>query len=276
MIRSRSLPLLALVVVPATWRWPLPALLAWTSAWALFVALGHAGWPAGGVLVPPMLASVALAWPQHGWWRRIVVVAGFPLSALLAAPDLGVPHWAWLAALAPLALLYPLRAWSDAPWFPTPHDGLAGLERIVAPAPEHVLDAGCGLGHGLAALRRLWPRARIEGVECSWPLAWCARWRCRWARVRRADMWRISWAALDVVYLFQRPESMAQAWAKANAEMRPGRWLVSLEFAVPGVAPTARVQGADRRDVWVYRLGPPSAAAPQAAARGSTVGAAGR
>jgi hypothetical protein len=67
-------------------------------------------------------------------------------------------------------------------------------------------------------------------------------------------MWRASWAGHDVVYLFQRPESMARALAKAQAEMRPGSWLVSLEFAVPGRTPDGVLNGPGGRPALLYRL----------------------
>ncbi len=57
-----------------------------------------------------------------------------------------------------------------------------------------------------------------------------------------------------MVYLFERPESMARAAAKAQAEMAPGTWLVSLEFAVPGVLPQAQLRAPGGRVVWIYRL----------------------
>ncbi len=47
---------------------------------------------------------------------------------------------------------------------------------------------------------------------------------------------------------------MARAFAKAESEMAPGSWLVSLEFEVPGVVPAARV-ASGRRSVFVYRIG---------------------
>ena len=51
------------------------------------------------------------------------------------------------------------------------------------------------------------------------PLRWlCAR-RCPWARVAQGDLWRADWSGYQLVYLFQRPESMARAWAKGCAEM---------------------------------------------------------
>jgi len=234
-------------------RWPLPALVGWLAAWAVFAGLRHAAvLPAFGAACAVGTACSALS---TAWWRRTLVAAGFPLSALALGALPALPGWAWLLAVAPLLLAYPLRAWRDAPFFPTPANALEGLDRVVAlPAGARVLDVGCGLGHGLRALHRLWPAAAFEGVEWSRPLAWGAAWRCRFARVRRADMWTASWADVHLLYLFQRPESMARAWAKAEAEMAPGSWFVSLEFEVPGGKPLARAGVPGARALWIYRL----------------------
>jgi trans-aconitate methyltransferase len=117
-----------------------------------------------------------------------------------------------------------------------------------------VLDAGCGLGHGLQALRQAYPLAELHGIEQSWPLRWlCAR-RCPWAKVEQGDIWRADWSGYDLVYLFQRPESMPRAVAKARAELKPGAWLVSLEFEAPELTPVAKLDGvAQDKPVWVYR-----------------------
>jgi hypothetical protein len=193
-------------------------------------------------------------------WRRLCVGAGFPLSALASGLAGAVPAWVWLLPLALLLLAYPLGAWRDAPVFPTPRGALDPLAALLPlPAGARVLDAGCGLGDGLQALRRAWPEARIEGIERSWPLRWFAALRCPWATVRQGDMWAQSWQGCGLVYLFQRPESMARAWAKAEREMACGSWLVSLEFAVPDQQPMAMHRCANGKPVWVYSL---AAAAP--------------
>ena len=255
-LRRSSAPAPALRV-PAL-RWPLPALLAWAAGWVAMLGLlrSAAVTPvlavAGGLVVAAVPALFAAT-----FWRRVIVAAGFPVSLLATGAAGVVPAWAWLLPLAALALAYPVTAWRDAPMFPTPRYALAGLDRHVAlPAGASVLDAGCGLGHGLRALRAVWPQARIAGVEWSWPLAIATRLRCPWARVTRGDMWRGSWAGHDLVYLFQRPESMARALAKAQAEMRPGSWVVSLEFEAAGRRPHARLDLPSGRPVWIYRVGP--------------------
>ena len=253
------------------WRlpWPAPALLAWLCAWSVLLAmlpvcaaLGLSSawaWAAATALG----AGAAFAMRAASRWRRGLVLAGFPVSALASGLAAAVPAWAWLLPLGLLLAAYPLRAWRDAPLFPTPADALAGLAQAVPlPPGARVLDAGCGLGHGLRALRAAYPQARLEGVEWSRPLGAAAALRCRWARVRCGDLWAADWSGLALVYLFQRPESMARALAKARAEMAPGSWLVSLDFAVPDVAPTARLQRPGAQTVWIYRIGAPDSGPP--------------
>lgn len=247
---------LNLPVSPSLLRWPLPAVGTWIACWCLQALLS----PYLGVTAATVAAAAAgagAAWPVARPWRRLLVAAGFPLSALAAGAAAGWPAWAWLLPLALLLAAYPVRAWRDAPVYPTPAGALDGLAaRLPLPDGARVLDAGCGLGDGLRALRSAWPAARIEGVEWSWPLALATRLRCPWARVRQGDMWRGSWGGHALVYVFQRPESMARAWAKASAEMAPGSWLVSLEFAVPGRPADLSFALPGGRPVMAWRVGP--------------------
>ncbi|HQQ69776.1 MAG TPA: class I SAM-dependent methyltransferase [Alicycliphilus sp.] len=245
--------------------WPLPALAAWAGAWLVFAALRTA--------LPPLLAlllacgvGVAGSLLAAGWWRRGLVALGFPLSAALTGA-VALPAWAWLLPLALLLLVYPINAWRDAPLFPTPPGALRGLQ-AHAPLADGalVLDAGCGLGDGLRALRGAYPRARLQGLEWSWPLALLCRLRCPWAQVRRGDIWAADWSGYALVYVFQRPESMARVAAKASAEMAPGGWLVSLAFALPQTLPSARLPAFAGHDLWIYRL--PLQAVPAGATPG--------
>jgi SAM-dependent methyltransferase len=255
-------------------RWPLPAVLAWATAWAVWWTATALAQPAVLAFVLALAAGCTLAWSCASPWRRLLAASGFPLSAWALGATGTLPPWVWLLLLLPVLAAYPLRAWRDAPFFPTPASALDGLDAIV-PSPLRVLDAGCGLGHGLLALRRLWPEASLHGLEWSAPLSWAAAWRCRGARaqIRRGDMWSASWAGHDLVYVFQRPESMARVFDKARRELAPSAWLVSLEFQVPGVAPWACLEGAGRRPVWIYR---PAAIGAQKGPRDSISGRVGR
>jgi hypothetical protein len=233
--------------------WPLPALLAWCLIWGQWAGLTSLGMSGGTALGCASVTGMGLALIARSRWRRLMVAAGFPLSFALSGLASGWSAVWWLLPLAGLALAYPVRTWSDAPLFPTGATALDGLADLIRlPANARVLDAGCGLGHGLQALRRAWPQARLEGIEWSRPWRQIAALRCPWATVRHGDMWAESWAEHDLVYLFQRPESMRRAVEKAQRDMRPGTWLVSLEFEAQGLRPHARLQHPGQRPVWIY------------------------
>ena len=234
--------------------WPLPALLAWCVAWALHGALAQAAAPALLGLALPMLLGVVLASLVATPWRRLIVAGGFPLSLAVTGAAAAVPTWAWLLPLVALALLYPARAWRDAPLFPTPAGALDGLaDALPLPGRPHVLDAGCGLGAGLRELRRAYPHAHLHGIEWSRPLQWLCALRCRDATIRQGDLWRADWSGYDLVYLFQRPESLPRAIEKARRELRPGAWLASLEFEAAGATPARVLTCRDGRRLFLYQ-----------------------
>ena len=234
--------------------WPLPALLSWAAAWIVFAGMRTCDVSVAIGFALAAVLGVALALRATTPWRRIFVAGGFPLSFAAAGLAGALPAWAWLAPLGLLLLLYPLRAWRDAPLFPTPRGALAGLEsRVCLDAGARVLDAGCGLGAGLIELRRRFPQATLEGIEWSGPLRLGCALRCRFARVRRGDLWAADWSSCALVYLFQRPESMARAAEKAAKELAPGAWLASLEFEAATLVPEHVLEGADGRRVWLYR-----------------------
>lgn len=236
--------------------WPLPALLAWLNAWLVFVLAVAFGLAPALAAVLGGLTGFAWATRAPSRWRRAFLVLGFPVSLALGTGTLGVaPGWVWLLGLLLLLLLYPLQAWRDAPLFPTPAGALAALPGVAPLQPgARILDAGCGTGAGLRALREAYPQAQLNGIERSWPLRlWCG-WRCPWAQVRQGDIWAADWSGYDLVYLFQRPESMSRAAAQARFQLRPGAWLVSLEFEAFELQPHAVLDTAQGRKLWVYRL----------------------
>lgn len=233
--------------------WPLPALLVWASAWGVHTLAVHLVLGPVAALLLACSLGVAGSLLAPNWWRRLIVAGGFPLS-LAASGAVALAPAYWLLPLGLLLLIYPLNAWRDAPLFPTPRDGLRGLGgQVPLPAGARVLEAGCGVGDGLIALRQVYPQAELHGLEWSWPLRWLCALRCPWARVRRGDIWRANWSNYQMVYLFQRPESMGKAVEKARVELAAGAWLVSLEFPATGLQPDAALQGDRGRPVWAYR-----------------------
>ena len=233
--------------------WPLSALIVWACAWLVFVLLQGAGWPVVALLGGCVLGTAG-SLLGNGWWRRGLIALGFPLSlALLGAARL--PISAWLGALVLLLWVYPLNAWRDARYGCTPTQALLRLA-THAPLPlgARVLDAGCGLGAGLKALHHSYPAAHIDGLEWRWPLFLLCALRCPWAHVIYGDLWLADWRGYQMVYLFHGAKGMARAAAKAQAELAPGAWLVSLESAVPGVLPSVQLRAPAGGVVWLYRM----------------------
>jgi len=234
-------------------RWPLAALLAWGAAWGLFWGAQGLGLSAGASLLAAATLGGIFCLLEATWWRRAIIGLGFPLSLAFSGAVV-VPTWAWLLLALLLLLIYPFKAWRDAPLFPTPANALHDLARCApVPAAALVLDAGCGLGDGLIALRQAYPQAQLHGLEWSWPLRALCALRCPWARIRQGDIWRAEWAPYDLVYLFQRPESMARAVKKAQAQLHRGAWLVSMEFEATMLTPQAVLRCAEGRCVWLYQ-----------------------
>ena len=239
--------------LPALLTWPVPALLVWAGAWMLYAVAAAIGATAPWPMVAACTLGVFFSVIGSTRSRQLALALGFPLSLWVSGTH-AVPSWAWLAPLALALLVYPGRSWRDAPLFPTPLQALRELPpRAPLPAGAALLDAGCGLGDGLRALRLAYPEARFFGIETSWPLRLMAALRCPWAKIWQGDIWLEDWRDYDLVYLFQRPETMERAVAKAQAELRPGAWLVSLEFVAAAIEPTAVVYAGGGRPVWLYQ-----------------------
>ena len=235
--------------------WPLPALLAWGSSWLIFKALLSVGLGETIALVLAAFWGGFLSRFGHTPMRKALIVLGFPMSMVVSSSTLSVPPIAWLFLLGLIVLIYPRKAWRDAPLFPTPKQALREMpEHITLPAGARILDAGSGMGDGLIALRQAYPRAELHGVEMSWPLRVLSAMRCSFARIRQGDIWLVDWRSFDVIYMFQRPESMPRAVEKADAELRRGAWLVSLEFEAKDLVPTATLTCRDGRPVWMYQV----------------------
>jgi SAM-dependent methyltransferase len=234
--------------------WPLPAIAVWGLGWASYSLLVRWGVVTEIAIAASSTLGIVASALGDRLWHRWMMGLGFPVSLLLAQAA-SLPGWVWLLPLLVLMLIYPLNAWRDAPLFPTPRDALNELPALVLLEQDAIiLDAGCGLGDGLKALHNAFPQARLVGIEWSWPLRALCALRCPWASVRQGDIWQADWSGFDLVYLFQRPESMPHAVAKARAEMKPGSWLVSLEFEAHALEPVAMLNRETGKPVWVYRM----------------------
>jgi hypothetical protein len=235
----------------------LRALLAQALAWLLCLGLGRAG------LLPPGLLALVLAQALGAagislllgcapWWRWIHL--GFtPLLAGAWSLHLA-PGW-YLGAFGLLALVYWSSFRTQVPLFlsnPTTARAVAGL---LPDRPAFLLDLGSGTGSLVRPLARLRPDCRFEGVESApapYLLSWLLSRHQPNVSLARGDFWEMPWEHYDLVYAFLSPVPMAQVWAKASAEMRPGSLLVSNSFPIPDLEPDQIIQVPDRRGTLLY------------------------
>ncbi|MFM8464721.1 MAG: class I SAM-dependent methyltransferase, partial [Burkholderiaceae bacterium] len=85
-------------------RWPLPALLAWTGSWVIYGGLSRLGVAAWLAMSLATLAGAMLSVLAATFWRRIAIAAGFPLSLLISG-SVTLPAWAWLLPLVLVAIV---------------------------------------------------------------------------------------------------------------------------------------------------------------------------
>lgn len=100
--------------------WPVPALLAWGSSWLIFKGLQYLGLSETIAFIVAACLGGFLSALAHTPMRKALIVLGFPLSMAASSATLNVPPIGWLFLLGLIVLVYPRKAWRDAPLFPTP------------------------------------------------------------------------------------------------------------------------------------------------------------
>jgi len=106
--------------------------------------------------------------------------------------------------------------------------------QVVRVRGKRVVDLGYGYGRVLALAKSM-GAASVAGVEID-PIRWLictARCRCR---VALGDMFKFDVSDADVVYIFQWPSVNARLAEKLRRELKPGAYVVSYMWEVPGLA----------------------------------------
>lgn len=186
------------------------------------------------------------------WWLPLHLVF---LPGVVAAAGLGWPAWVWAVAFAVLASVYWTSFRTQVPLFLSNRKTVACLSAALPAGALRVLDIGSGTGSFVRAFARLRPDAQVHGIEAAPAPAAIATWLARRqgnVHLSRGDFFALDWADYDVVYAFLSPVPMAEVWAKACAEMRPGSVLVSNSFAVPEVKADGTLDVGDRRKTRLY------------------------
>lgn len=247
-----------------SWPSPLRVILALAAAWLLLLATARAGLLPAALLGTPIIlvmgilaATLGRVLRLGGWWTPVLLLAPLVMDRLLR---LGLPVWAWPAGLGLLLLVYGGGLRSRVPLY---HSSRATWEVLRGLCPEGMLrfaDLGAGLGGPLVYLAKARPDGFFLGVEASplpFALAWLRALPVRGTcKIEFGSLWALDLGGFDVVYAFLSPAPMADLWAKAERQMRPGTLFISNTFPVPGREPEQRLPLPGRKDacLLVYRM----------------------
>ncbi|WP_296270341.1 class I SAM-dependent methyltransferase [Pseudomonas sp. UBA6323] len=171
------------------------------------------------------------------WWLCINL-AFLPTLLLVQRADL--PAWLFLLGFVLLLLVNWNSLREQVPLYLSGRKAQQRLQQCLSELEPTLrfVDLGCGTAGTLLQLARQFPRGHFVGVETA-PLLFLLAWlRCLFqenCHVHYRSLWQTTLGDFDVVYCFLSPVPMPRLWAKAQAEMRAGSWLISNTFEIPGV-----------------------------------------
>jgi hypothetical protein len=192
------------------------------------------------------------------WWL-FIQFAFVPAILLMLA--LEIPPVFFLAAFLIMLVVYWTTFRTQVPLYLSSNKVWQALETRLPTAPFTFIDLGSGIGGVLTHLARTHPHGRYHGVEAApLPFLWS------WLRVRQGgyrnctvhwgSLWDSDLSQYDVVFAYLSPVPMAELWAKARQEMRPGSLFISNTFAVPEHPPqeTLTVEDLHRSTLYLWRM----------------------
>jgi hypothetical protein len=179
------------------------------------------------------------------WWRWIHF--GFPI-AVLGMSNWHVPNELYLAGFIISLSLFWTTFRSQVPFFPSRPVVWRQVSKLLPKNKSvRLIDIGSGLGDMPMYIAKVRPECYIEGIEIA-PLPWLISFlRAKILRnsaiFRLGDYRSLDFSNYDVIFAYLSPAVMLALWEKARQEMRSGSLLISLEFEIPGVAPSMRIAG---------------------------------
>jgi len=140
-----------------------------------------------------------------------------------------------IVILGVIHVLWPMFARRGAGFSPSAVKAARWAFQVVGVRGKRVVDLGCGYGRVLALAKSM-GAASVAGVEID-PIRWliCTARCLRMCRVVRGDMFKFDVSDADVVYIFQWPSVNARLAEKLRRELKPGAYVVSYMWEVPGL-----------------------------------------
>lgn len=210
------------------------------------------------VLMQASLAAIfsSLA-GMASWWRWIHL--GFPV-AIWGMSSWHIPNEFYLVGFIVSLGLFWTTFRSQVPFFPSRPVVWRQVAKLMPKdKPVRLIDIGSGLGDMPMYIAKARPDSHIEGIEIA-PLPWLvsflrAKIRRSNAILKLGDYHALDFANYDVIFAYLSPAAMLALWQKAHQEMRSGSLLISLEFEIPGIAPSMRIAGTGHSPaLYVWRM----------------------
>lgn len=210
------------------------------------------------VIMQALFASLFSYWlGMASWWRLIHF--SFPVVIWLMS-QWQVPSEIYLTGFLFSLGLFWTTFRSQVPFFPSRPIVWQQLAKLIPQdSAIRLIDIGSGLGDVAMHIAKIRADSLIEGVEVA-PLPWLISYvrgklRRSTAVFKMGDYRALDFANYDVVFAYLSPAAMPALWQKASQEMKAGSLLISLEFEVPGIAPSLRIAGAKNSPmIYVWKL----------------------
>jgi hypothetical protein len=210
------------------------------------------------VSMQALLATLFSYWVgMDSWWRWIHF--GFPL-AMWGMSSWQVPSELYLAGFIISLSLFWTTFRSQVPFFPSRPIVWQQVAKVIPQhRPVRLIDIGSGLGDMAMHMSKLRSDSHIEGIEIA-PLPWLisyvrAKLRRSNAVFKMGDYRTLDFANYDVIFAYLSPAAMLTLWEKASQEMQSGSFLISLEFEIPGVTPSIRIEGSENSPmIYVWKM----------------------
>lgn len=124
-----------------------------------------------------------------------------------------------------------------------------------------ILELGSGWGTLAFPIARKFPGSHVIGYETSpIPFAFSRLWNwlCAYPNLQfqRRDFYSVSLKDADLIVCYLYPDAMRLLRAKLEKELKPGTWVISNTFAMPGWTPQKifEVEDLYRTKIYLYKI----------------------
>jgi hypothetical protein len=202
-------------------------------------------------------ATCSILFKMDWWW--VVIHLAFPFL-IISAFQASISSTWYLLGFLFLLLLYWSTFKTQVPYYPSRDEVIPALLNYIPEGERfQVIDIGCGFAGALLAMAKKRPMAQFWGVEIA-PLPYVISWlrsyfSGRNVRILFGDYSYLDFSKYDLVFAYLSPAAMPVLWAIAQKQMRPGSYLLSYEFIIPDVEPTAIINiGEKKHHLYLWRI----------------------